>query len=161
VDPFSSGRTPADSAGQWAHTFRVPIALSVVFLLLLVVFGLTGRGPGSTSDASGATSEPQSTAPVQRCAACGVGETCDSESGLCVLSEGTPPPCLEGSTFDDEQGFCIPDETPQPTPPPAATIDPSRFRTPNAPRTPDVVVFPTPEPEETIEPEPEETPDNE
>lgn len=166
MDPtFSSGRRPADTAGQLAQTFRVPMALGAVFLILLVAFGLTSGGPGSAS-APGDTAAPESTPEVRRCAACGVGETCDARTGTCVLAEGTPPPCLDGSRFDEDEGFCIPDETPPPvTPPPAATLAPEAFRTPEPPRTPRV---PFPGNEPTDEPavsqppaEPDPTPNNE
>lgn len=151
-----------DPAPDWTRTFRVPLALSGVFAVLLVFFALTGEGAGRASDPT-TTLAPDSTPASNRCSACGLGERCDERTGMCVLANRTPPPCTEGSSYDEEAGFCLPDETPRPTPPPAATLDPARFATPEPARTPDVEPEPEPEntpPPVTRTPQAPSTPDN-
>lgn len=114
--------------------YRALLWLTVLYVALLVLVGLTSGGGRNVSEA-GSTEE--TTPPPRRseCVVCGVGETCDPATGRCELVEATPIPCVEGTTFDPEAGFCLPDA--QPTFDPGEDEDREpRGRKPREPREP-------------------------
>jgi hypothetical protein len=107
----------------WTSAYRTPIALTAVFVALLVVFALT-----PDPDLQGASVSPtsQPTPGPRECVACPIDQECDAESGQCVFVEHTPWPCVPSAKFDDRAGQCLPEGAP-PAPAAVATSDPGRI----------------------------------
>ncbi|HVE90719.1 MAG TPA: hypothetical protein VNE62_00240 [Actinomycetota bacterium] len=100
---FSGGSWQA-----WIQTFRGPLTASGVFGVVLLAASVLA--PGRASDVPARPEAPAASAQpaTNTCTACGVGYTCDSKSGQCVLLKPRRPDCVDGSRYDIKEGFCVP-----------------------------------------------------
>lgn len=94
--------------------FRNTLWIAVAYLAVLLLVALFP--PRTASSVRDTTETPEPTARAD-CVVCGIGETCDPESGQCMFVEATPLPCVEGTRFDDKAGFCLPEGRPTIAPP--------------------------------------------
>lgn len=102
---------------SWMRTYRTPLSLGLVFLILLVFFAVTPEPDLQGVGASEPTAAP--TAGPGECVVCPVDQECDPRSGQCRFIDHTPWPCVRGAKFDDGAGQCLPEGAP-PAPAPVA-----------------------------------------
>jgi hypothetical protein len=113
-----------------ARTFRTPLWLGGLFIVLLGVFAVTPDPTSGDLDAAEPTSEP--TPGARECVVCPIDQQCDPDSGQCMFVDHTPWPCVKSAKMDEQAGFCLPEGAP-PAPAAVSTTRPGRIPGPDFP----------------------------
>jgi hypothetical protein len=97
---------------NFASTYRTPLWLAGIFVVLLGVFAITPDPISATSADAEPTSEP--TPGPHECVVCPIDQHCDGKSSQCVFLDHTPLPCVKSAKYDDKAKFCLPEGAPAP-----------------------------------------------